>query len=147
MPWLMLALALLLGGCESSMETYKTNREREAQVNITPQNYRAEIVAFMRTYLNDPTNVRDAMISEPGLRTLEGGPRSSVCLRYNAKKPNDQYAGIKNAVAIFREGRFDHMIDGRVERPGGNDRASDVSREQCKDAAYAPFSELERMTR
>lgn len=147
MAWLMLALALLLGGCGSPMETYKFNREREAQANIPPQNHRAEIVAFMRTYLNDPTQVRDAMVSEPALRTLEGASRSTVCLRYNAKKSNGQYAGVKNAIALFRDGRFDHMIDGRVERPGGNDRTPDAAREQCKDATYAPFPELERMTR
>ena len=52
--------------------------------------YRADIVAFMRTYLNDPTGVRDAFISEPALRTLESADRYTVCLRYTARNACQQ---------------------------------------------------------
>jgi hypothetical protein len=109
-------------------------RERSEAANAAPPtNYRAEIVARMHTYLNDPTNVRDASVSEPALRTLDNASRYTVCLRYNARKSNGQYAGSKDSIVLFRYGRLDTVVD-------------DV-RGHCKDAAYQPFPELERMSR
>ncbi len=46
----------------------------------------------MRTYLNDPTGVRDAYVSEPAQRTLDGVNRYFSCVRYTAKKTGGQYA-------------------------------------------------------
>ena len=147
MPWLMLALALLLGGCDH-MEVWKSERERDSRANTTyPDNYKADILAFMRTYLNDPTKVRDAYVSEPALRKIDEINRYSVCVRYNAKKIGGQYAGSKDAVAVFRSGRFDRLIDSRLERPTDKDRTPDPARELCKDAAFVPFPELQQMTR
>ena len=87
----------------------------------------------MRTYLNDPTGVRDAFISEPALRTLENVDRYTVCLRYTARKGGGQYAASKDSLVLFRDGRLDRIID--------------TAREACKDAAYQPFPELERLSR
>jgi hypothetical protein len=100
---------------------------------MQPVSYKADIVAFMRTDLNDPTGVRDAYISEPALRTLENIERYTVCLRYNARRSNGQYAGSKDSLVLFREGRLDRIVDN--------------ARERCKDAAYQPFPDLERMQR
>ena len=76
---------LLLAGCNSE---WLNARDRAVQANTTPPgpSYKADIVAFMRTYLNDPTGVRDAFVSEPALRTLENVERYTVCLRYTARK-------------------------------------------------------------
>jgi hypothetical protein len=82
----------------------------------------------MRTYLNDPTGVRDAFISEPALRTLEDAERYTVCLRYTARN-----AASKDSLVLFRDGRLDRIVD--------------AAREACKDAAYAPFPELQRLSR
>jgi hypothetical protein len=95
--------------------------------------YKADIVALMRTYLNDPTGVRDAFVSEPTLRTLENVDRYTVCLRYTARKGGGQYAASKDSLVLFRDGRLDRIIDN--------------AREACKDAAYRPFPELERLSR
>jgi len=125
------ALALALAGCNSD---WISARDRSQMANTTvPSNHRTEILAMMRSYLNDPTNVRDAAISDPELRTLEGGTRYTVCLRYNARKSNGQYAGSKEAMVLFRDGRADQILD----NPRG----------QCKDAAYQPFRELETLSR
>src|SRR5438046_131819 len=80
-----LALSLALAGCNSD---WLGARDRTINAYRTPPgpNYKADIVAFMRTYLNDPTGVRDAFISEPALRPLESVDRYSVCLRYTARK-------------------------------------------------------------
>ena len=59
---LVLALSLGLSGCSSD---WLGARDRAMQANTQPPgpSYKSDIVAFMRTYLNDPTGVRDAFIS------------------------------------------------------------------------------------
>ena len=128
----LLLAALALAGCNSD---WIRARERSDEVYLTaPSNYRADILAFMHTYLNDPSGVRDAFISEPSKRTLESIERYSVCLRYTARKPGGGgYAPSKDSLVLFREGRLDRVVDN--------------GKEICKDAAYQPFPELERLSR
>jgi hypothetical protein len=130
--WLALAISLGLAGCNSE---WLGARDRALQANTTVPvaTYKADIVAFMRTYLNDPTGVRDAFVSEPALRTLESVDRYTVCLRYTARKGGGQYAASKDSLVLFRNGRLDRVIDN--------------AREACKDATYQPFPELERLSR
>jgi hypothetical protein len=130
--WLALAVSLALAGCNAE---WLNSRDRAVQANTQPPgpSYKADIVAFMRTYLNDPTGVRDAFVSEPTLRTLENVDRYTVCLRYTARKGGGQYAASKDSLVLFRDGRLDRIIDN--------------AREACKDAAYRPFPELERLSR
>ena len=122
-----LAFSLTLTGCNSD---WLAARDRALNANTTPPgpNYKADVVAFMRTYLNDPTGVRDAYISEPVLRPLENADRYSLCLRYTARN-----AASKDSLVLFREGRLDRIID--------------AAKEVCKDAAYQPFRELEQLKR
>jgi hypothetical protein len=129
--WLTAALALVLAGCSSDWTRERDRSERA--FSTPPTSYKADIVAFMRTYLNEPVGVRGAFISEPTLRPLGGVNRYTVCVRYNARKSGGQYAGSKDSLVLFSEGRLDRVIDN--------------AREQCKDAAYMPFQELERMSR
>ncbi len=128
-----LAFSLALTGCNSE---WIGARDRAITANTTPPgpSYKAEVVAFMRTYLNDPTGVKDAFISEPALRSLESVDRYSLCLRYTARKgPGQPYAASKDSLVLFREGRLDRIID--------------TAKEACKDAAYQPFRELEQLSR
>jgi hypothetical protein len=128
-----LAFSLALAGCNSE---WLGARDRAISANTTPPgpNYKADIVAFMHTYLNEPTGVRDAFISEPALRPLENANRYSVCLRYTARKgPGEPYAASKDSLVLFREGRLDRIVD--------------AAKEACKDAAYQPFHELEQLKR
>lgn len=124
---LALAVSLSLAGCNAE---WLNTRDRAVQANTQSPgpSYKADIVAFMRTYLNDPTGVRDAFISEPALRTLEGAERYAICLRYTARN-----ASSKDSLVLFRDGRLDRIID--------------TARETCKDAAYQPFPELQRLSR
>ncbi len=129
--WLALALSVGLAGCNSE---WRANRERALTADATPPvSYKTDIVAFMRTYLNDPTGVRDAFMSEPALRPLDNADRYSVCLRYTARKTGGQYAASKDSLVLFRDGRLDRIVDN--------------AREMCKDAAYQPFRELEQLSR
>jgi hypothetical protein len=130
--WLALGLSLALAGCTSE---WTTARDLARAANTTPPgaNYKADIVAVMRTYLNDPAGVRGAFISEPALRSFDSAERYTVCLRYTARNSIGQYAASKDSLVLFREGRLDRVVD--------------AAREACKDAAYQPFPELERLRR
>jgi hypothetical protein len=128
-----LAFSLALAGCNSE---WLGARDRAMTANTTPPGptYKADIVAFMHTYLNEPTGVKDAFISDPALRSLESVDRYSVCLRYTARKgPGQPYGPSKDSLVLFREGRLDRVVD--------------AAKEACKDAAYQPFRELEQLKR
>jgi hypothetical protein len=135
---LILVLAVALAAC--------TNRERrvatEEEINAFPADYRTDIVGAMHAYLNDPTKIRDAGISEPALKTVASGgsteaatkrSRYVVCVRFNARKGGNEYAGTKEVAAVFLAGHFDQFLE--------------ASREPCAAATYAPFPELEKLAR
>jgi len=133
----MLILALLcaaLAGCASGERDYSGPETTlgGVAVNVFPENYRAEILAYQRSYLNDPAGIRSAAISQPGLRKIGGVERYVACVRFNAKAAGGAYTGVRDHLAIFLAGKLDQMA---------------VTREECKDAAYGPFPELERLTR
>jgi hypothetical protein len=127
------AVAAALAGCG----TDSVREMREERASIFPGNYRAELIAFMRTYLNDPSNVRDAYIADP--TRMQVGPRNQyvVCVRYNAKNSEGRYAGSKDGMALFDGGRFDRMVD------QFNARVIN----QCAEADYKRFPELETLKR
>jgi hypothetical protein len=107
----------------------------EAQ-NIPPQGYKQDLIAYMRTYLNDPSGIREAAVSQPALKDFGPGQRFMICVRFNARKSDGKYAGAKEGVAVFVSGKLDRFFD----------VPKDV-RETCKDAVYAPFPELEALKR
>ena len=129
--WVAVALSLGLAGCNSE---WIRERNRGIEANTAkPVSFKDDILAFMRTYLNNPTGVRDAFVSEPALRAFEGADRYSSCLRYTARKANGQYAAGKDSLVLFRDGRLDRIVDN--------------AREVCKDATFQPFRELEQLSR
>jgi hypothetical protein len=137
MRWLALLMVLWLGGCSTDIgPTQAEINAQWEQQNVFPQNYKADLMAFLRTYLNDPTQIRDAMVSQPQRKNVGPGERYIACVRYNARKDGGAYAGVKDGVAVYVSGKLDRFFDGPKE-----------VREICKDAAYAPFPELETLTR
>jgi hypothetical protein len=136
--WRMGLLAGIVGaalaGCASYEREYGGGPETKggASVNLVPENYRAEILAYQRSFLNDPSGIRSAAISPPVLKNVGVGDRYIVCVRFNAKSPSGAYTGVRDYLAIFLAGKLDQM---------------GVTREHCKDAEYAPFAELERLKR
>lgn len=121
--------ALSLGACGGVH-----NQAREAaDPNIAPVNYKPDIQAFLRTYLNDPTKIRGAFISEPALMQVGGVQRYVSCLKFNARKSSGEYEGSKERLVLFLSGRLDTMV---LAKP-----------DQCAKAVYQPFPEIERLTR
>ncbi len=104
-----------------------------ADPNVYPSSYRSEIIAYLRTYLNDPTGIREAAIGEPALRQLPGVQRYAVCLRFNAKDSTGKYQGSRDRLVVFLSGRLDTMTPARGE--------------QCAGAVWQPFPELEKLQR
>ncbi len=129
--------ALALGGCATEVGPSQAELKAtwEAQ-NVFPQGYKNDLMAYMRTYLNDPAQIRDAAISQPQRKDIGPGERYVACVRYNARKTDGKYAGAKDGLAVYVSGKLDRFFD----------TPRDV-REFCKDAAFVPFPELERLTR
>jgi hypothetical protein len=132
---LLVPLLVALGACAggSGDEMYFSRSRYADSAQPFPANYKAELLAFMRTYLNDPTNVRDAAISEPVQRPVAGARRYYVCVRYNARDSAGQYTGVADRAAFYLDGRFDRIVE----------RAQDY----CPATSYAAFPELERLAR
>ncbi len=98
-----------------------------------PENYRAELLAFMKTYLNNPVGVHDGAMAEPVQRTVGGRVRYVSCLRYTPRETDGSYLNLRERAIVYVNGRLDRV----VEKPG------DI----CAGATYAPFPDLEHMTR
>ena len=136
MRWLALAAVLMVGGCATDVGPSPAELKAQwAAQNVFPQSYKTDLMAFLRTYLNDPSHVRSAAVSQPALKNIGPGERYIACVRYNARV-DGKYTGSKDGAAIYVSGKLDRFLDG----------PKDVH-ELCKDAVYAPFPELETLTR
>lgn len=128
-------LALALASCGKTLDQLSTEQHKAdwAAANLYPADYRGELIAYLRTYLNDPTGIREAAISEPALKPVGTGERYVVCVRFNPKRSGGGYAGAKDHLVIYAGGKLDRYLE--------------IAGESCKDAAYAAFPELERLIR
>ena len=132
-----LAVALSAGGCATDPEPSQAELKAtwEAQ-NVVPHAYKQDLIAFLRTYLNDPTHIRGAAVAAPQRKHFGPADRYVACVRYNARNTEGKYIGQKEGAAVFVSGKLDRFLDSPKE-----------ARELCKEAAYAPFPDLEKLTR
>jgi len=137
-----LALAMALAGCGAS----RSREEREERINVHPDNYRADLLAALHTYVNDPTNIRDAYLSDPAIKPLGTQNRYVACVRYNAKNSDGRYTGNREVLATFVAGRFDQFVDLQLN-PANQSSQATAMKELCAQADYKRFPELEAMTR
>ena len=79
----MMLLPIVLSACAASDDgkpiTFTDDRGVSSQP--FPKNYRTEVLAFLKTYLNNPVGVRDAVMAEPVERVVGGR------LRYRRLSP------------------------------------------------------------
>jgi len=131
----MMLLPVMLSACsavdDSKPITFTDDRGVSSQP--FPKNYRTEVLAFMKTYLNNPVGVRDAFMADPVERVVGGRLRYLACLRFSAREPDGDYREPRERAILFVDGRLDRIIDNAVE--------------PCAGVAYVPFAELEKMTR
>lgn len=133
---LLLGAAFALGAC--GHHPFHSGDDDDSGVNAYPANYKADILAAMHVYLNDPTGIRDAAVSPPVLKQAGGETRYVACVKFNPKKNVRDYAGIRELAAIFLVGRFDHFMEIPKEQ-------TDAAKNPCADAVYAPFPELQKL--
>ncbi|MEH2590751.1 hypothetical protein [Bradyrhizobium sp. AZCC 1721] len=128
-------LPLALSACAASDEskpiTFTDDRGVSSQP--FPKNYRTEVLAFLKTYLNDPVGVRGAVMAEPIERVVGGRLRYVVCLRFSPRESDGGYREPRERAILFVDGRLDRIIENAAE--------------PCAGLAYAPFAELEKLTR
>jgi hypothetical protein len=124
---LLLVLTFALAGCGHNVAPDSDN-----EINVYPANYKSDILAAMHAYLNDPTGIRDAAISEPTLKSSGNLSRYIACVRFTPKKNAKEYAFPKEIAAVFLAGRFDRFID--------------TPKDECAGAAYAAFPELQKLS-
>ena len=130
-----LLLPIALAACASSAESKSITftDDRGVANQPFPSNYRAEILAFMKTYLNNPAGVRDAAMADPVQRTIGGRLRYVSCLRFAARESDGSYREPRERAVLFVDSRLDRVIENASE--------------PCAGLAYAPFPDLEKMTR
>ena len=125
----MMLLAASLGGCGHH---HHPESAGDSAVNAYPANYKSDILAAMHAYLNNPTGIRDAEISDPALKSMGNTTRYTACLKFNAKKDRgNDYAGVKEIAAVFLVGRFDQFVEN--------------TKDICNGVTYAPFPELQKL--
>jgi hypothetical protein len=125
---------LTLAACLESEETRTTSFVESANATDPfPANYKPEILAFLKTYLNNPVGVREAAIAEPVQRTVNGRVHYVSCLRFAERQSDGSYREARERGILFVSGRLDRIITNAAE--------------QCAGVAYAAFPELEKMQR
>ena len=130
-----LLLPIVLAACAGSDDgksiTYTDDRGVSNQPY--PNNYRAEVLAFMKTYLNNPVGVHDAAMAEPVQRVIGGRLRYITCLRYSPRDSDGNYREPRERAILYVDGRLDRLVENAAEPFAG--------------AVFAPFPELQTMTR
>jgi hypothetical protein len=131
-----LVLPIALGACAASSDegrSFSLFSDSKDTPQSFPTNYRSELLAFMKTYLNNPVGVRDAAVAEPVMRDVNGKMRYISCLRYSARESDGSYREPRERAVLFVNGRLDRMIE----------KSGDL----CTGAALGPFPDLEKMAR
>ncbi len=121
---LIAACGVALAACSSSSSVYT------ADPNVFPADYKKQILLTLTQTLDDPTNIKDAGITDPVLRTAGKEQRYAVCVRLNARDANRRYTGVKERIAYFYAGGLNQMVD--------------ADQGQCANAAYQAWAELEK---
>ena len=107
-----------LVGCSN-----KNQQTAAIDPNAMPTNYRTALVAFLRQSLTNRADFRGAMISEPALKPIGGSQHYTVCIQFNARSL------LKTKAAVYLAGQMTQFVD--------------ATPEQCADASYQPFKELD----
>jgi hypothetical protein len=116
-------LAPFLAGC-----SFNTQHPVTPQVdpNLYPQNYRKLLAVYLSQELNDRADFFGAHVSQAVLKPVGGTePRYVVCIQFNG------HSEIKNKMVIYLAGQITQFVD--------------AAPEQCSDAVYQPFTELEQV--
>jgi hypothetical protein len=116
----LLLAASALAGCSG---VNKNQEPAAVDPNVFPANYRSQLVTFLRQSLTHRADFRGAMISEPALKPVGESQRYVVCVQFNPRST------IKTRAAVYLGGQMTQFVD--------------ATPEQCANAAFQPFKELD----
>jgi hypothetical protein len=115
-----LALAAAVGGC--SELGLGTQPDKRVDANKVPEDYKKDILTYVRAHPAELNNAREASITAPALTQFGTESRYFLCLRATA--PDWR----KEKMVIFFGGRMNQFVD--------------ADNEHCGAAQYQPFPEL-----
>jgi hypothetical protein len=127
-------IAVSLAGCGSSALdslNFMKSSEKPVDPNLTPTNFKTEILRTVPSIVEDQTGIREAFYSDPMV-----DPKSTVsvytsCVKFNARDSQKQYKGSKTYILYYYGGHLQQMVP--------------AEQDQCRFAAYHPFPEVERL--
>jgi hypothetical protein len=109
-----------LAGCTNK------NQTATPDPNLLPANYRSTLVAFLRQSLTNRADFHGVQISEPALKPIGTSQHYVVCVQFNPR------SAIKTKAVVYLSGQMTQFVD--------------ATPEQCGDAVYQPFKELDAAT-
>jgi hypothetical protein len=120
---LLAILAVSFAGCSFNTQKPVTPA---VDPNLYPQNYRKTLAVYLSQELSDRADFFGARVSQAVLKPVGGSePHYVVCLQFNARSQ------IKSKMVIYLAGQITQFVDAEPE--------------QCSDAVYQPFTELEQV--
>jgi hypothetical protein len=121
---LLSALAMVLAACSSD--------SKPENPNVFPKEYKKEIIDTLKKLFasNDTARVSGALVSDPTLRPVDKDQLYTACVRYTAHGATSGEIGNSMRVAYFYGGHLNQLVE--------------ASQEQCGNAAYKPFPELNK---
>ncbi len=120
---LVATMLAIVAGCSGNLGSKRQDNTPPPDPNVFPANYRTEILTLLRQSLQNRGDFRGALISQPVLKPVGDNQHFVACVQLNS---NGQ---VTTKAAIFLGGRMTQFID--------------AAPEQCGDAVYEPFKELE----
>ena len=121
---LVAAFAMALAACSSD--------SKPENPNVFPKDYKKEIIDTLKKLFagNDTTRVSGAVISDPVLRPVGQNQLYTACVRYTAHGATQGEIGNATRIAYFFGGHLNQLIP--------------AEKDQCGNATYKPFPELNR---
>jgi hypothetical protein len=113
-------LLAAVAGCSESALWGKP--EKAVDPNVYPENYKKDVLTYVKAHPAEMLNAREASISTPALKEFGTERRFFSCLRVSGPDLR------KDKTVIFFSGRINQFIDAEGE--------------QCGAAPYQPFPEL-----
>ena len=107
---LLSVFTLAVAGCSSN------GKAPEEDPNVFPASYKDEILNTLTNLLEDPTNVRNAYISDPVLRAVGKDQRYTVCVRSDSRNANKEYMGSKDPGSVRVSMVFNSGFSGNPRR-------------------------------
>ncbi len=115
-------VAIAVAGC--IVQHQAARQPRPSTPTFIRRTTAKQIAIFLSQQLLDRADFRGARIAQPVLKPVGDSQHYVVCLQFNG------HSEIKSKVAIYLAGQITQFIDSTPE--------------QCGDAAYQPFTELEQ---